>query len=651
MPDESSRAITLATTIAQQAEQVVDSHMETVTDLALDEVDNARAELAGLSAIEPFFVQPTLNEIDTTDLGVTLDKTKPDAVEPLVGTIGQVTPVEAFSYEGAYTVDTEGAPSFGIPSPILSYGRVPSSTMPDDAGDVQPVLTTEGDIPTEPTVVGGDSIAFPPVPTFEDYTFPDIPAVPYPAWDGTKPSWDITDIEAGFTYTEPAYDTDFQDVIKAKIRSDIVNGTTGLDITVEDELWDRFLQRQETQNEQTYLETEEYFSSRGYTMPPGAMAGRIQETRQEISRANTIAAAEISIEQARLAQNNMQFALKEGTALENAVWAQNNAVAQRSFEVAKYVFESEVVIFNTKVARFNTQLELYKAEATVYEMLLRGALSVLELYKQKLEGVKIQASIDSLKMDRYKAQVDAIDSFMNIYRTRMEVVNTKINIDRLNLDQFRTRIENFASKVESKKAEFELYNARIAGEVGKVQAYGEQVRAYQAESNAYSAKVGALAEAARASAAGGQAEAQAYTAQVESYRAQMQYELGQYEANVKARGVDVERFEADVKRIAEYNEATVKEYTADIEKIKMKAQIDLAKAELTIKEGLEGTSQEIEKAKTIATVHSQIAASSLAAVDVGASLSGTGQGQASADHSTYGYDPYKSEAIIHEFKG
>ena len=112
---------------------------------------------------------------------------------------------------------------------------------------------------------------------------------------------------ADFVYNEGVYSSLLDAAVKEGLLNWIENGGTGLDADVENELWERTLARTEADNERAYREAENYFASRGYDLPPGALAGRLLEINREIVRNRTQINAEISIEQARLAQNNTQI--------------------------------------------------------------------------------------------------------------------------------------------------------------------------------------------------------------------------------------------------------------------------------------------------------------------------------------------------------
>ena len=210
---------------------------------------------------------------------------------------------------------------------------------------------------------------------------PDLPDVPDP------PSFI-------FFYNEEVYVSDLKDALTAALKSGVQNGGTGLGADVEDALWARARARREIENERIYQEAEEYFSSRGFTLPPGALAGRLFEALQEQTRANAQLNYEITIEQARLAQENTQFMLKTALALEDVEMTYAAKRADRLFEKAKYDQEGRI--------------ELYKAHALAYEHEVKGEIAKTEAqYKTYAVQLEHERNTLTLKIAEADANLKA----------------------------------------------------------------------------------------------------------------------------------------------------------------------------------------------------------------------------------------------------
>lgn len=88
------------------------------------------------------------------------------------------------------------------------------------------------------------------------------------------------------TITAPTIPSDggLLDDLLARLIADLTTGATGLDPIVEQAIWDRADDRLTVVEAAQQTEIEEYFASRGFPLPPLAMAARLQEHINERAR-------------------------------------------------------------------------------------------------------------------------------------------------------------------------------------------------------------------------------------------------------------------------------------------------------------------------------------------------------------------------------
>ena len=135
-----------------------------------------------------------------------------------------------------------------IPSaPTVSFGQVPTA----------PSLRSI-DLPPAP------DLKIPDVPTITDITLPSPPLITLPKFDAIAPDIEVPDLPTEFSFTDDPYNSDIRVLLFKKILNDIANGGTGLDVTVEEELYNRFLTRQQIENDRLYQEVQDQFSASGF---------------------------------------------------------------------------------------------------------------------------------------------------------------------------------------------------------------------------------------------------------------------------------------------------------------------------------------------------------------------------------------------------
>jgi len=248
-------------------------------------------------------------------------------------------------------------------------------------------------------------------------------------------------------YVEVPYASDIADALKTLLLDYIANGGTGLGADVEAALFARARARTELSNERIYEEAEEYFSSRGWDIPPDTLGGRLTEALQEITRADEQVNYEITIEQARLAQNNTQFALTTSLGLEGQDKEQANQIADRALEKAKAAVDVILNTYNAKMVGFLNRIEAVKASAMAAEATVNAQAamntSIVEVYKADIEKysqdvikelgiVELIGKVYGFKVQGYEADSKAaavlLDAEIKEYQGRIEQANNQTQL-------------------------------------------------------------------------------------------------------------------------------------------------------------------------------------------------------------------------------
>ncbi len=228
---------------------------------------------------------------------------------------------------------------------------------------------------------------------------------------------------SGLTVPEiPAYTTSVPYAkLLLKVEDDIVNGTTGLDPTVEQAIWDRAETRRNAEAAAAYDKINDSFGLYGLDLPSGALASALlQVTNQNTINANDTN-NQIIIEQAKLAQNNMQFALDLAFKIE--------AQAQEFHQVA--------VTLAVNVAKANIIL------ATAHDDSIQKR--------------------NTLSIEKYKVQ-------LNAWVSDVDRVTRDLTVQ---LDKYRNDIAAYATENEGEKS---LYDIKVRAQANTVNYAVENIR-------------------------------------------------------------------------------------------------------------------------------------------------------------------------------
>jgi hypothetical protein len=201
------------------------------------------------------------------------------------------------------------------------------------------------------------------------------------------PSWIDLDFDIppiNISAHTPNRPTELSGLLKEKLTEDLEAGGTGLDEDVEQAIYDRAQARQDLINERVHQEALELWASRGWTIPPGALAGRLEEATIEQTRADAELNKDVMIMQAQLALDNQHFILTS----------------------ALTYFGNEVQLYDADIRLASVQIE---AEIKSYEVQMQHEINIINLLLK-------QAEINlNVLLENYKIQTEAIRAGAQIY--------------------------------------------------------------------------------------------------------------------------------------------------------------------------------------------------------------------------------------------
>lgn len=536
------------------------------------------------------------------------------------------------------------APLFTASAPAINLPSKPSQLSA--FSQVLPSLNLNVSLPPAPSLI------MPPEPTFTERAEPDAPTVQLPTFDGQMPVDTTvvpTGIEASFNaaYREasPTMTTAIAGYVDAQLvkmnpqyhaqmaaiegqLTKYLAGGTGLKPEVEDAIYARAQAKNDLEAKRVQDAVLADTAARGFTLPTGVMAAAMIRARQDAANNNAKAASEIAIAQAEMEQKNLQFAVTTSAGLRATVlnatlsYMQNlTTINGQALDYAKSVLSSIIEMYNTSVKAFTAKLEAYKAEASVYEVRMRGALTGIEIYKAEISALQALTQVDHSKVEVYKARIDVLTAMTSMYRTRVEAMVSAASLERLKVDAFQAQVQAYGAQVQAKNAEWQGYSAEISGETAKVQVYAAQAQAYSAQVQGYRAEVEAKGEVSKAAAATNAAMAQQYAAASDGYK-----------AVVMAKG-EVARTKIENQRVSilAYQAAThaqVASAQMQTESYKAAQQVAIENAKLTINAMVTSAEMKHKYAEALArisnsnaVIHGNLAGSALAGINALASQS------------------------------
>jgi hypothetical protein len=504
-------------------------------------------------------------------------------------------------------------PEFDGTVPVIQILNKPdalNATAPGDAPVISDVT-----LPDAPTVI------LPDAPTMELISLPTAPTLSLPVWTGTAPDGsDLTAPSIDFSWNEDYYDSTLLNSVSSRLTTMLAGGT-GLPPSIEQAIWDRGRAREDVIARKATQEAYEEFAARGFALPTGALAGRVAEVWQKNREAGSTYSRDVAVKQAELEIENLKYSVTTGIQLEGQLMTYAGQYAQRALEAAKTTVEMAINIFNAQVSLYNAQLQAYQTEATVYKELIQAESLRLEQYRTEIEAQKLIGDINMQAIQIYKTRIDALMAAVALYTAELEGVKTAVEVDRVRIEGFRATVEAYKATVEAKTSEYQAWSESIKGEATKVSIYEAQARTYGTLVDAYKTGEMVKIENMKAQLDSNEVLVKAFSAevdylaeQVKAAVAQVSTEVQIYDGQAKVYSAQIGGEEARVRALAEQIRLIIAAGSTD-------ADLKLKAANLNIEQLQRIGVVEQEGRKASGQIASQLAASSMSAFNLGASLS------------------------------
>lgn len=540
------------------------------------------------------------------------------------------------------TIGDSGIPAIVWPS---NEATAPSledlPAIPEIDTSFPPLVSPEyNDIP-QPDIGGVESPSTPlinriPIPEEPTYTLPDEPTIT-DLEIPTPPSLVIPDFEAtlevieenlclpvGFNWESSQYNSEIWETFLQKVLKGLNEGGTGLAPEVEQAIYNRAIYRQQIENDRAVRDAENYFATKGFTLPPGAVASRVQEISIEILRANTDLNEKIAIGQAELAQKNEHFYVEMARQAEVILREFFNTQENRMLEAAKTTVLMGIEVFKAYLNKQSLNIEIYKAQLLVYAEKVKATLAKVDIYKAEVEAVIAASNLQRTRVELYSAQVGALEVLGKFYNTRLQSVELAQQIENTKIDIFKIEVEAYSAQLAAEKNKVDIFSALNEAERTKAMTFGEKVKARVSELEAKKVQLEIQVQRLNAVVQLNSAELNRYNSELTAYSIQVDSKAKEVGANVEAYKAEISAYIAESSSYDSYFSAKIKEAELALQEAKL--NLDLQVAEISAKNDSYQAIKKLQLGATegVMNVSSQLTASALTAVNASASFGYSG---------------------------
>lgn len=455
-------------------------------------------------------------------------------------------------------------------------------------------------------------LEMPVLPTLHDVELPPALDVNFPVFLGEQP--DVTaigDAPANFSYFEPEYLSTLFDTVCGKLISDLNTSSSGIDPTVEQALYDRAVDKLNLETDKQQQDVEDYFVSKGFTMPAGVLSGRILEIQSSKARAHQNLLNDIVVQRSNLVQQNIQALISGAIQLDGILRQTFDSIQNRNLESQKQIFAGAITLYNARVDKFKSEIEAYKVDSEVFKNMIQSESIKVDAYKAQVEAAKVSAEVRESLVRAYLAELESVRTLVDVYKTRIETVKAWADAERAKLDAYKAEVEAYATRMSANEITWRMYDTKIKAQGTKAGAYGELVKAYQTSTDAWRTKVQVEADKARLVIDQNNLRLNKYQADIQKYQQDVATYLGRINAHVQVEDLRVKNSGVNADGAKKELDAKAQNEALRIDEAKIKSSEAVAYMQTQVSVTLEQWKANIELLKTKGNMLAQIAASAL----------------------------------------
>lgn len=251
-----------------------------------------------------------------------------------------------------------------------------------------------------------------------------------------------------------AYASETLSFLQQKILNDLTYGATGIAANVEDAIFKRNYERDQTEYDDEIDKLAGNWAKGGFPYPNGGLRAAQDRAQREFLNKRLDVSRDVMFKSWEYAYQNTHFLIQQGIAIEQLLihWAES--VATRVFEASKATVEANIRVYEARIKGFGekTRLIIERAMAKI-----QYNLGLIRMYEAKVNAYAAKMKAEA---DRVNAVARGYECEVNVYTAILEFNVKKIE---LNLKVIQARIDQAVANahilLKNKELEIKQYEA------------------------------------------------------------------------------------------------------------------------------------------------------------------------------------------------
>ncbi len=253
---------------------------------------------------------------------------------------------------------------------------------------------------------------------------------------------------------------------------------------IEGAIFERMQSRQEQKNAEMYYEAENYFASRGFTLPPGTLSGKLNDIVIAISKNNVDMQRDAVVEQAKWTQSIAQVAISEA-------W---KAAAGLLDADARAVSILNKDVYDKYLAELEATKALIQREIGALDGAYKNVASLLQRYASVVQAHGNAVQAYGYEAQMYGQDVQAFSQDVQLYGHAVQADANAVQAYGHGVQAYGYEQQKFGHDVQLQGVIAQLYGHQVQDYGHKVQKFAVDMQKYGHDIQLYEqdVKLGAI---------------------------------------------------------------------------------------------------------------------------------------------------------------
>lgn len=230
------------------------------------------------------------------------------------------------------------------------------------------------------------------------------------------------------------------------------------------------------------------WAARGFSMPQGAMAKRVDYVRtqgnlraSEASRALVVEAFKEKIQEVRLIFDRCLD-------IEQRLYDRFMQKKKHELDIVQLKFDFAKMRLTELREAFQIRMDATKYFMETYKYFIEMTIKKMDIIRFQIEYAELEIKVRQLAIDLYKQKFEAVMSQVEVYKTLVETVKLKVDVIKTQFDLYKTEMDGFSAESNLEKVKAEMYATQVQAEGQRLGLFETMAKNYVANIQGLSAK-------------------------------------------------------------------------------------------------------------------------------------------------------------------